>query len=322
MFSKDIIYDPKYKLNQVYDLKNTKLNRLDSNDQLLVKNKVKCWQYPTSPLSILSVDIFNALENDILSNYNNMNIMDQLFEMQRVYHRSIFDCFNESLSRQIIESQVKLSEMLFSDKRKPTSKNLTLDQMLIKAMEDVLDCASLLCGIIKDKEDSMMGNIRLMDNDLINQLREERMFRMIALENIEKDKAWFNYDNHETLVKLQISESIVDKLMTELIYDLNNIHVIKNPSKYSSTNPDNDFSKSNMFSQKSFKVNSNDYKWDIADESNDYREIGKSKSNSDISEKSMINKLFSKEGNGFKNNLLTVDYKNMLFKPKGNKLED
>jgi len=107
--------------------------------------------------------------------------------------------------------------------------------MFLKAMEDVLDCASLLCGIIKDKEDSMMGNIRYMDNELINQLREERMYRMITLENIERDKTWFDFDNHETLVKLQISESILDRLAVEVAQDLQDLRLTKGNKSYMNT---------------------------------------------------------------------------------------
>lgn len=53
---------------------------------------------------------------------------------------------------------------------------------MLTSKEYVLDAASLLCGIISDKEDSMMGNIRYMDQEFIKQLREERMYRMITLE--------------------------------------------------------------------------------------------------------------------------------------------
>ena len=211
--------------------------------------------------------------------------------------------------------------MLFSDKRKPSSKNMTLDHMFIKAMEDVLDSASLLCGIIREKEDSMMGNIKLMDTDLINQLREERMFRMIAIENIEKDKAWFDYDNHETLVKLQISESIIAQQTTELIYDLNNINLKKDASKYSATNLDEKIS--NLNSQRTFKeskINLSGDKWDIVEVSSDNRDILKSKSSSAVSDKDLKGKIFHKEANVFRNNLLTVDYKNMLLKPSKSKV--
>lgn len=230
-FGVDDVYNPQRKLDDVYMLRNTNVNMVSEEEQ----KKEKCWQIPTLKNSVLNDKMFNDLENEILSNYQNMNIMKELFEMQRIYHRAIFDCFNESLTRQSRELEVKLSDMLFSTKRNPKSKIITLDQMFLKAMEDVQDCASLLCGIIKDKEDSMMGNIRYMDNELINQLREERMYRMITLENIERDKTWFDFDNHETLVKLQISESILDRLAMEAAQDLQEQRQNKGNKSYLNT---------------------------------------------------------------------------------------
>lgn len=58
------------------------------------------------------------------------------------------------------------NDMNLIDSIKP--KKVTRDpqvhgDLLLMSKEYVLDAASLLCGIISDKEDSMMGNIRYMD---------------------------------------------------------------------------------------------------------------------------------------------------------------
>lgn len=65
---------------------------------------------------------------------------------------------------------------------------------LEECKETVLEWSSLLCGIIRDKEDSMMGNIRHMEPELINQLREERLFRFLSLE--VKSEINFNIPGH------------------------------------------------------------------------------------------------------------------------------
>lgn len=111
-----------------------------------------------------------------------MNIEEKLFDMQKVYHRAIFDCFNEGLSQIVFQPQLRLKDSLVPQKRH--REHPMKNKLLVAAKEHVLDCASLLCGIIKDKEDSMMGNIRIMDSEFITQLREERMYRMITLEVI------------------------------------------------------------------------------------------------------------------------------------------
>lgn len=67
-----------------------------------------------------------------------------------------------------------------SKKRQITKEELRAKLEICK--ETVLEWSSLLCGIIRDKEDSMMGNIRHMEPELINQLREERLSRFLSLE--------------------------------------------------------------------------------------------------------------------------------------------
>lgn len=102
--------------------------------------------------------------------------MDELFDMQRVYHRAIFDCFSEGLLSTMLSTPMSLADSL---NKKPPQE--IVPDWLEKAKEWVLDCATILAGIIRDKEDSMMGNIRFMDADFVQQLREDRMYRMITL---------------------------------------------------------------------------------------------------------------------------------------------
>lgn len=103
--------------------------------------------------------------------------MDDLFDMQRIYHRAIFDCFSEGLQACLLSTPLSLEEAL----DRGTNAKTEPEGWLEKAKEWVLDCATILAGIIRDKEDSMMGNIRFMEPEFVQQLREERMYRMITL---------------------------------------------------------------------------------------------------------------------------------------------
>ena len=51
--------------------------------------------------------------------------------------------------------------------------------LLLKCKERVLETAGFLCGLIRDKEDSMMGDLKFVDDFALFNLREERMMRMI-----------------------------------------------------------------------------------------------------------------------------------------------
>jgi hypothetical protein len=141
------------------------------------KKRPKCFEDPVPECSLISLDHFTELENEILvrfpleriltikSNYQNMNIVQELFDMQRVYHRAIFDCFNEGLSNTIYDNDMSLIDAI--PPKKLTREKQEHGDLLLVSKEYVLDAASLLCGIISDKEDSMMGNIRYMDQEFI-----------------------------------------------------------------------------------------------------------------------------------------------------------
>ena len=51
--------------------------------------------------------------------------------------------------------------------------------LLLKSTDKVLENAGFLCGVIRDKEDSMIGDLKFIDNYTLFNLREERMMRMI-----------------------------------------------------------------------------------------------------------------------------------------------
>lgn len=54
--------------------------------------------------------------------------------------------------------------------------------MIRESHEAVLENAGFLCGLIRDKEDSMLGDLRFIDDITLTNLREERMMRMMILE--------------------------------------------------------------------------------------------------------------------------------------------
>lgn len=53
------------------------------------------------------------------------------------------------------------------------------EKLLELCKEKVLENAGFLCGVIRDKEDSMIGDLKFIDDYTLFNLREERMMRMI-----------------------------------------------------------------------------------------------------------------------------------------------
>ena len=54
--------------------------------------------------------------------------------------------------------------------------------ILFEAKNKVLECASFLCGLIRDKEDSMLGDLQFIDDFNLYHLREERLIRALFYE--------------------------------------------------------------------------------------------------------------------------------------------
>jgi hypothetical protein len=54
--------------------------------------------------------------------------------------------------------------------------------LFAESMEGVLENATFMCGLIRDKEDSMIGELKYVDNYMLLQLREERLLRLLIFE--------------------------------------------------------------------------------------------------------------------------------------------
>ena len=51
-----------------------------------------------------------------------------------------------------------------------------------------------MCGLLIDKEESLVGNAKLSD-DYVEQIKEDRLSRMLATELVENEERWVFYDD-------------------------------------------------------------------------------------------------------------------------------
>lgn len=101
-----------------------------------------------------------------------------------VYQRAIFDAFNEALTDIWSGGSAPDYVRLISLGKKPPRHTLAnkeeLEIVLCLAREQVLEVATSLCGMIRDKEDSVLGCIQEIDQAVLNQVREQRLVKMLA----------------------------------------------------------------------------------------------------------------------------------------------
>lgn len=182
----------------------------------------KMWELRSDPNMILSEKIYLELEAQILDNYKDMNIMDALFEMQRVYHRCIFDAYNEILTGMLFNEKnygLNSSELKVINKDIHTESELLF--ILHRTKMVLLEYTMYLCGLIRDKEDSMMGqSLKNFDIESINGIREEKMFNMISKEYKE------THDSREVKSRLKFEGEKLCKKVTCDIEDMLLLDVI------------------------------------------------------------------------------------------------
>lgn len=111
----------------------------------------------TQPYCILNQEIFRTLTARIFASYTDSNIDSNLFDIQKTFHRSIFDAFNESLSEFLFRFQeynLYSEEIVILKKRELSLEDL--QYCLLKAKVLVIEKASELVGFMMNKEDSQM----------------------------------------------------------------------------------------------------------------------------------------------------------------------
>ncbi len=115
-----------------------------------------------------------------------MNIMQNLFDMQKVYHRSIFDCFNQLVTQRWTADANMDSRQVIAYQRQYQSRQAlspqALEAVLLSCKDTVVEYSTMMCGLIRDKEDSLIGNLKLMSPERIDTIREERLFRFLCFE--------------------------------------------------------------------------------------------------------------------------------------------
>lgn len=98
-----------------------------------------------------------------------------------------------------------------------------INTSLEKSLDRVLDWAMFMCGFIPDKEDSMLGEI-VIEEDYLNQIKEDRLIKMLTCEAFETDERWLIYDDEEVEVQTEIAELVFDSLLDEVVLDFMNIN--------------------------------------------------------------------------------------------------
>ena len=120
-----------------------------------------CWARKSVSDLVLSEKIYLLLEQQILASYQNMNINATLFSMQKIYHRCVFDVFNETLT-DFVAQRVKFLSPNEGDRRiwqMTVFSPYDVEYVLYRTENLIEKVARNQCGLIPHKEDSLLQTL-------------------------------------------------------------------------------------------------------------------------------------------------------------------
>ena len=166
---------------------------------------------------VLSVNLYLALENNLENSTrrsNSPHMQQLIIEAEHIHNKMIFDAANEVLQRyRPYGTQGAPLPWSISDRRIGANKPIKV--VIEEVKEVLLDWSSIQAGKICT-EDMLLSN-GVLDEELLQQIREERLASMLAEEIIEKDWVWINYEFEETQAKLDIADMILEHIAGEVI---------------------------------------------------------------------------------------------------------
>lgn len=186
--------------------------------------KIEIYNHMTNTINIKN-KIFNELENELVSNLKESDKFEKVIKYQSLFHKSIFDSLFEELELLLIDKIPSFNLLIFyynySKNFIDTKFKFKEEDSILTAKDNLMENAAVLCGIIRDKEDSMIGNLHFLQEHLFEQIKEERMQRMLALDTLENDKDWVEFDIFYYKIVNECEEDILNLLLTDIINNFN-----------------------------------------------------------------------------------------------------
>lgn len=162
-------------------------------------------------IRILPLHLYLNLEKEGL-------ISTQLQEAQHIHNKMLFDVVNESLLNLISKPEPMPWSL---ESQNLVSKSLKAEVVQKEVLVEVKNLNKVHAGKLPIIEN--ISNSQDTEEDLIQQLREEQLSSMLAVEIIAQEPIWVNYEFEETQVKLDLADMTLEHLVEEVIRLLQSI---------------------------------------------------------------------------------------------------
>ena len=102
-------------------------------------------------------------------------------EMEHIHNKLLFDCLNEALDSYRVYGLKGMPLPIKNNGR--IHKVITLrdvNRLLAQASQKVMEWSTFMCGFIPFKEDSFIQVPRFLDEETLNQIKEDRLVRLLT----------------------------------------------------------------------------------------------------------------------------------------------
>lgn len=89
-----------------------------------------------------------------------------------------------------------------------------MEIVLEQAKNKVIEWSLFQCGMLAESSEFNLNY------EVLNQMKQERLEKMIISEIYEKEEKWICYDDWESVVQIEISDMITEGLIYEMVRDL------------------------------------------------------------------------------------------------------
>ena len=242
-------------INKIFELVMQSMNDFQSNLQRpLNRNPLELLKYlqnaeydldPSSiPVqqSVLPIDIYLNIERNRKSkqesereqkrkqnidqgNSADANILgDRMFnllcEFENIHNKVIFDAVNQALDS-FRPYGLKGPPFPWSNVTRTltyrNNRSNELPAVIQKVTKDVTEWTKTFAGTLPNSEMFRKGKTIQLDDDQLNEFREERLALVLAAEIEENEKLWVDYEYEEAQTKIDISDLIFETLVDEIV---------------------------------------------------------------------------------------------------------
>lgn len=130
----------------------------------------------------------------------------------------IFDVVNEHLDHHRVgktKGALLPPRLMYTDK--PFDDPAAVIPILDSVSTSVAECSTFMCGFIEYKDETFMQIPFLLDDEILNQIKEDRMFKLLQSDIRDYERRLQGYDDETYEMGLEISNMVFEYLVDDVV---------------------------------------------------------------------------------------------------------